>query len=292
MKFKRRKNRNELLKHPVVINVLLSRKIRGYSIPFLGTFSRGTDPFWLAPHVRLNNMSRIYRMLFIVFVPCFPMLLLYLYFHLFLCFVMYPLFFKVLPYFLVRPFFPLFSCFHMYPRMFLCFPMYSYVFPCMFSHISPCFPMFCLVFPIFYVFLFSPRFPFFSLVFLWFPMFPPVFLYTPLFSYVLPCFLTRSLVFLCFPVHPPLFLFSNVFPCFLMFSLAFLYFSLHPPFFLCFQMFSPVFLFYSLVFLCTCFADYHTGCRNVNHYQHQQSSVSPGRSYSTYLCSSCYHALA
>ena len=34
--------------------------IRGYSIPFLRTFSRGTDPFGLAPHVRLHNMARIY----------------------------------------------------------------------------------------------------------------------------------------------------------------------------------------------------------------------------------------
>ena len=39
--------------------VFLSHMIRGYSIPFLRTFSRGTDPFWLASHVRLI-MSRIY----------------------------------------------------------------------------------------------------------------------------------------------------------------------------------------------------------------------------------------
>ena len=187
MKFKRRKNRNELLKHPVFISVLLSHMIREYSIPFLRTFSRGTDPFWLASHVRLYNMSRIYRMLFIVFVPCFPMLPLYLYSHLFLCFLFSPCFSKVLPYFLARPFFFLFSCFPMYPSVFLCFPMYSYVSPCMFSHISPCFPMFCLVSAIFYVSLFSPRFPFFS-------CFPRV-------SYVSPCF----------PIYPCFLMFCHVF---------------------------------------------------------------------------------
>ena len=178
MKFKRRKNRDELLKHPVFISVLLSHMIREYSIPFLRTFSRGTDPFWLASHVRLYNMSRIYRMLFIVFVPCFPMLPLYLYSHLFLCFLFSPCFSKVLRYFLVRPFFscfpvspcipvcfyvlpciPMFSpaCFPIYPPVFLCtlvflcFAMFSNALPCfpMFSSASPFIPMFSNVFPVF-----------------------------------------------------------------------------------------------------------------------------------------------
>ena len=178
MKFKRRKNRDELLKHPVFISVLLSHMIREYSIPFLRTFSRGTDPFWLASHVRLYNMSRIYRMLFIVFVPCFPMLPLYLYSHLFLCFLFSPCFSKVLRYFLVRPFLscfpvspcipvcfyvlpciPMFSpaCFPIYPPVFLCtlvflcFAMFSNALPCfpMFSSASPFIPMFSNVFPVF-----------------------------------------------------------------------------------------------------------------------------------------------
>ena len=157
MKFRRRKNPNELLKHPVFISVSLSHMTREYNIPFLRTFSRGTDPFWLASHVRLHNMSRIYRMLLIVVVPCFPMLPLYLYSHLFPCFLLYPSVFYVL------------LCFLMRSLVFLCFPMRPPFFP-MLSNVFPCFLMF-------------------SLAFLYFPMHPPVFLCFQMFSLVLLCFI-------------------------------------------------------------------------------------------------------
>ena len=163
MKFKRRKNRNELLKHPVFISVLLSHMIREYSIPFLRTFSRGTDPFWLASHVRLYNMSRIYRMLFIVFVPCFPMLPLYLYSHLFLCFLFSPCFSKVLQYFLDRPFFfPVF----LFPHVSQCVSMFSHVFLCFPLHVFPYIPLFSYVLPCIRHFLCLPIFPSFSFFFL------------------------------------------------------------------------------------------------------------------------------
>ena len=251
MKFKRRKNRNELLKHPVFISVSLSHMTREYCIPFLSTFSRGTDPFWLASHVRLHNRSRIYRMLFIVVVPCFPMLPLYLYSHLFPCFLIYP------PVFLrFCHLFPsgLFSPVFLFPHVSPCVSLFS---PTCFPIYPPCFPMFCHFLPNFYVFLSFPRFPFFfscfpmvSYVFPCFPIYPPVFLCFAMYPsvYVLPCFLLRSIVFLCFPMRPPFSpMLSNVFPRFLMFSLAFLYFPMHLPVFLCFQMFYP---FFYVLFLC------------------------------------------
>ena len=50
----------------------------------------------------------------------------------------------------------------------LCIPVCFHVFPWILVFSPACFPMFCHVPRIFYVFLFSPRFPPFSLVFLWF----------------------------------------------------------------------------------------------------------------------------
>ena len=230
------------MKHPVFISVLLSHMIREYSIPFLRTFSRGTDPFWLAPHVTLHNMSRIYRMLFIVFVPCFHMLPLYLYSHLFLCFLIYRpvfvrfchifssgLFFSCFPVstcipvcFYVFPCIPMFSpaCFPTYPPVFLCFALYqpffmSSYFPLVFlffscfprvSYVSPCFPMY-------------PCFLMFCHVFLCAPLFSYVFQCSPLYSYVFKCFSLFFNVFPRFsifsPAHPFFPMFSNVFLCFI-----------------------------------------------------------------------------
>ena len=225
MKFKRRKNRNELLKHPVFISVSLTHMTREYCIPCLSTFSRGTDPFWLPSHVRLHNRSRIYRMLFIVVVPCFPMLPLYLYSHLFPCFLIYP------PVFLrFCHLFPsgLFSPVFLFPHVSPCVSLFS---PTCFPIYPPCFPMFCHFLPNFYVFLSSPRFPFFFLVFLRFPMFSPVFLYTPLFSYIPPCFLMFFHVSLCLCFA----MFSNALHCLPMFSNASPFFSY------AFKCFSPFF---------------------------------------------------
>jgi len=164
-------------------------------------------------------------------------------------------------------------CFPMYPSVFLCFAVY----------------------PPFFVFLFSSRFPFFSCfpmvsyVSPCFPMYPSVFLCFAVFSNALPCFPMFS------SASPFIPMFSNVFPCFLMFSPAFLYFPLHPPFFLCFQMFSPVFLCFIPLFSYVHVSQITTQVVETSitsNSQQHQSSLSPGRSYSAYLCSSCYHALA
>ena len=229
------------MKHPVFISVLLSHMIREYSIPFLRTFSRGIDPFWLASHVRLYNMSEYIECCLLFLSPvflCFPCI----------CIPIYSCVFFFLPVFLrfchIFSSGLFFACFPVSP----CIPVCFYVFPCIPMFSPACFPIYPPVFlcfalypPFFMSAYFSLVFLFF-LVFLGFPMFPPVFLCTLVFL----CFAMFSNALPCFPMFssasPFIPMFSNVFPCFLMFSPAFLYFPLHPPFFLCFQMFSPVFL--------------------------------------------------
>ena len=118
------------MKHPAFINVLLSHKIRRYSIPFLGTFSRGIFPMvsYVSPCFPIYPPVFLYFAMFCNALPCFPMFssaspFIPMFSNVFPCFLMFSLAFL---YFSLHP--PFFLCFQMFSPVFLCFiPLFFYV---------------------------------------------------------------------------------------------------------------------------------------------------------------------